>query len=72
MQNQKKVKKFIVCSILSIITLLIVSIVLIVNINKTNTELANQKQQIAEIEKQIENLNNSPSNNDQQITKGEN
>ena len=46
MQNQKKVKSLIVCCILAIVILLTVSVVLIVNINLTKKELANQQQQL--------------------------
>ena len=70
--NKKKVKTLIVLFILATIALLVVSVALIVNINLAKKELNNQQSQIAQLEQLIENLKDSPSNNDQTIIPGGN
>ena len=70
--NHKKVKALIIFSIMAIFALIVVSVALIVNINIAKRDLKNQQQQIAQLEQQINNLNNPPSDNDQTIVEGEN
>ena len=71
MQKQKKVKTLIFFSIIAIVALIVISISLIVNINIAKKEIANQQNQIAQLEQQINNLTNPPSDNDQTIVEGE-
>lgn len=64
MNNQKKVKFLIAVAMLFAIALFVIVVAQIVNISKTQNKLANQQQQIEQLEKELDYYKNKLPNED--------
>ena len=68
MNNQKKVKFLIAVAMLFAIALFVIVVAQIVNISKTQNKLANQQQQIEQLEKELDYYKNKlPNEDDEEI-----
>ena len=71
MKSQTKVKLIILLAITLLLSLLVVSGFQIVNIHQANKTIAEQQNQIQQLQQQLDNLNNQPGADHETIT-GEN